>query len=132
MYSATIIPIGICVVLPIAVVLIIALTRMNSDNKRTQIILKAIEANNEIDADRLAESLRTSAKSAREMLYKRLYYGVSLTLLSVVLVALRLWSDDDKFALLVFIASGGALAFGIGNLVVYFVSRKYVDNSDKA
>lgn len=36
------VPIFVCVVLPVAVVLITSLTKINSDNRRTQIIIKAI------------------------------------------------------------------------------------------
>lgn len=40
---ATLVPIFICVVLPVAIVLIVFLAAMNSDNKRAKILIKAIE-----------------------------------------------------------------------------------------
>ena len=51
------IPISICVILPIAVVLIISLQKRNSDNKRAEVLLKAIETNKDIDVDRLTEAM---------------------------------------------------------------------------
>ena len=55
MLAEILIPISVCVILPIAIVSIISYVRMNSDNQRTQVLLKAIEANNNIDDDKLAE-----------------------------------------------------------------------------
>ena len=56
--TGLLVPIFICVVLPVAIVFIVSWVKMNGDNKRAQVILKAIESNNNIDADKLAESLR--------------------------------------------------------------------------
>lgn len=63
--TTALITISICVVLPIAIVLINSLTQINSDNKRAQIILKAIEANKNVDIDKLTESLKTPQKPTR-------------------------------------------------------------------
>lgn len=52
------VPIFCGAVLPIAIVLIVSLRKMNADNKRSQIIIKAIEANRDVDTDKLIESLR--------------------------------------------------------------------------
>lgn len=70
------VPIAVCMVLPIAIVLIVALTKMNGDNKRTQIIIKAIEANNNVDADKLVESLKKTNKTPHEVLSLRLLRGM--------------------------------------------------------
>ena len=56
--TATLVPIFVCVVLPVAVVAIIAATKMNNDNKRSKVLIKAIESNCGIDADNLAEALQ--------------------------------------------------------------------------
>lgn len=62
----TLVPIFICAILPMSIVLIVFLTIMNSDNKRAKVLIKAIEANNNIDTDRLAEALQRPRKSSRE------------------------------------------------------------------
>ena len=49
---AVLIPIFICVVLPVLIVWIVFRATMNNDNKRAEVLIKAIEANNGIDADR--------------------------------------------------------------------------------
>jgi hypothetical protein len=51
----TLVPISVCVVLPVAIVLINALVRVHGENKRTQLMLKAIEANKDVDINKLIE-----------------------------------------------------------------------------
>ena len=70
--TQTLVPIFVCVVLPIAIVLIVSLAKMNADNKRTQIILKAIEANRDVDTEKLIESMKKPEKTALQILNLRL------------------------------------------------------------
>ncbi|MCM1077410.1 MAG: hypothetical protein NC411_08640 [Bacteroides sp.] len=129
--EAIIIPIFICVVLPVAIVLIVSLTRINNDNKRTEVIVKAIEANNSIDVDKLAESLKKPQKSEREILNRRLLNGCIFTLIGIAMMTVGLTnyaiSDCDFSADPVtcpMLLGGVSLAVGISFLIVYFVSRK--------
>lgn len=123
----------ICVVLPIAVVLITALTKMNADNKRTQVIIKAIEANNDIDADKLADSLKKTQRTPLELLNLRLlrgcifsFVGLALAIVGVVNLANgALASSDPVTVPLMF--GGASLAIGLSYVVVYFVTRKQIN-----
>lgn len=132
--ESTLVPIFICVVLPVAVVLINSLTRMNAENKRTQIIIKAIEANKDVDPDKLLESFRTPQKSAREILNGRLLRGCMYSLIGVALAIVGIvnlatgteFRADPVTVPLVF--GGIALAIGISYLIVYYVTRKQVDS----
>lgn len=132
--ESILVPIFICVVLPVAIVLIVYLASMNSDNKRATILIKAIESGNGIDADKLAEALRKPRKSAREVLNLRLLRGCICTFLGLCLVIVAIvnmcgggdFSSDPVTVPLVF--STIPLAIGLGYLVVYFVTRKQVDN----
>ena len=132
--ESILVPIFICVVLPVAIVLIVYLASMNSDNKRASILIKAIESGNGIDADKLAEALRKPQKSAREVLNLRLLRGCICTFLGLCLVIVAIvnmcggadFSSDPVTVPLVF--STIPLAVGLGYLVVYFVTRKQVDN----
>ena len=56
------VPIFVCVVLPVAIIAIIFGASINSDNKRSQVLIKAIESNCDIDADKLAEALQKPKK----------------------------------------------------------------------
>lgn len=129
------VPISICVVLPIAIVLIIFMTAMNSDNKRTKVLIKAIEANNNIDADKLAAAFAKPRKTPLEILNKRLLRGCMFTFTGIVLIIVALVSlaYGTEFAndsvTLPMIFGGALLAIGLSYLVVYFVTRKQVNNT---
>lgn len=132
--TGILIPIFICVVLPVSIVLIISWVKINSDNKRAQVILKAIEANNNVDADKLAESLRKPKKSARELLNNRLLCGCigALSGLALVIVGLcnfatgMTFDSDSVTVPLVFGAP--LIAIGLSFLIVYLVTRKQVND----
>lgn len=130
-------PISICVILPIAVVLIISLAKMNADNKRSQILIKAIEANKDVDTDKLIESLKTPKKTAREILNARLLRGcmyslIGLGLVIVGIVNLLTGSDFNADPVTVpFIFGGISLAIGLSYLIVYYVTRKQVDSPEE-
>lgn len=135
--TATLVPIFVCVVLPIAVVLITSLTKMNNDNKRTQIIIKAIEANKDVDTDKLIESLKKPRKTAAEIRNTRLLLGCIFSLIGLCLVIVGIvnWlaTDVDAYldidtysdAVAIPLVFGGmSMAVGISYLIVYFVTRK--------
>jgi len=128
-----IVAISICVVLPVLIVLIIFLASVNSDNKRAQVLLKAIETNHDIDADQLAKALQKPQKSRRDILNRRLLRGCILSLMGVVLcieplVEVFTSTDDDGPKLDMFTLGGVLLAIGISYLIVYFVTRKQVND----
>lgn len=126
----------ICVVLPIAIVLIVHINSINRENKRAQVLIKAIEAGNGMDVDRLAEALNKPKKSAREILDRRLLRGCILSLIGLVLMVVGLvslftgeeLSSDSVSVPLIF--GGIALAIGVSYLIVYRMTRNEADSSD--
>jgi len=124
------------VVLPVAIVLIIAFNNIKADNNRAKVIIKAIEANNNIDADKLAESLKRPHKTAREILNLRLLRGcifglLGLAIITVGLVNLATGSEFGADPVTVPMVFGGAsLAIGASYLIVYFATRKQVIDSE--
>lgn len=130
---ATLVPISICVVLPIMIIYLITRQGINNDNKRAEIIIKAIEANNNIDADKLAEALGKQKKTPREILNRRLLYGCIFTLegigLSIAgIIGLCNGMEFGADPVSIPIISGMiCLALGISYLIVFFVTRKQVD-----
>ena len=69
------IPIGICVVLPIIVVRLITRERINRDNMRKDIILAAIEKNTDIDVEEMMKKLNGPKKLLKEKLMTKLLVG---------------------------------------------------------
>ncbi len=131
------VPIFCGCVLPIAIVLIIALRKMNDQNKRTQIIIKAIEANKDVDTDKLIESLKNPQKTPLEILNGRLLRGcmyslIGLGLIIIGIINLATGSDFSADPVTVPSIFGGiSLAIGISYLIVYFVSRKQYIPAEK-
>lgn len=126
----TLVPIFICVVLPIAIVLIVFIASMNSDNKRAEVLIKAIEYC--MDADKLAEALQKPKKTDRELLNLRLLRGcifsfIGIAICAVGFVALYSGSDFSADTVIVPMLFGGAsFAVGLSYIVVYFVTRRQV------
>ena len=83
--TATLVPIFVCVVLPVAIVAIVFAASMNNDNKRAKVLIKAIESNCGIDADKLAEALQKPKKTAREILNLRLLRGCIFSFIGIAL-----------------------------------------------
>jgi ABC-type Fe3+-siderophore transport system permease subunit len=125
--STTLVPIFICVVLPIAVVLITSIAKMNTENKRAKIIIKAIEANKDVDTDKLIESLK---KQPKDILNLRLLRGCIFSLIGIALAAVGLvnfatgsdFSADPVTIPMIF--GGISIAIGISYLIVWNVARK--------
>lgn len=132
---AVLIPIFICVVLPVLIVWIVFRAAMNNDNKRAEVLIKAIEANNGIDADRLADALGKPRKTAREILNLRLLRGCIFSLIGLGLFATALLANSNDFHPdnVVFPMLVGSISFAIGlsYLIVYFVTRKQVNASSE-
>ena len=128
------VPVFICAVLPIAIVAIFCRTRMNSDNKRAEVLIKAIESNFDIDADKLAEALSKPQKGARDILNARLLRGCVCTFLGMAGTIFGIWLVSSNSAPdaegCTFLVSAAFLAIGLGFLVTYFVTRKQVDKTE--
>ncbi|MDE6397564.1 MAG: hypothetical protein K2K84_09860 [Muribaculaceae bacterium] len=129
------VPIFVCVVLPVSIVLIISLQKRNSDNRRAQILLKAIEANKDLDVDRLTDAMSNGrvVMTPRELRNRRLLRGCMFTLVGIVLVTLGLClkidgMDLDYDSVFVPVMLGGcSLAVGVSYLIVYYVTRNQKD-----
>ncbi len=119
------VPIFVCVVLPVAIIAIIFGASINSDNKRSQVLIKAIESNCDIDADKLAEALQKPKKTAREILNLRLLRGCIFSLVGIAVCIIGIIAADTVTVPLIF--GGTSLAIGLSYLVVYFVTRKQIN-----
>ena len=132
--SHILVPIFVCVVVPIAVVAIAAATKINNDNKRAEVFIKAIESNCGINADKLAEALQKPKKTDREILNLRLLRGCAFSFIGIALCIVGIvslstgteFSADPVTVPLVF--GGASLAIGLSYLVVYFVTRKQIND----
>lgn len=123
------IPIAVCVVLPVMIVWLVTRSRQNETNKKTEVMLKAIEAGAPIDANLFQDSVR-KRKSVKERLLNRLMMAciASLTGIFVITVGLVTWfvygNVDGRQILSGILAGGIILAVGLALFIVFFVGRK--------
>ena len=117
------IPIGVVVVLPIAIVAIVFRSALASERNRKEIVLAVLEKNPDIDVEQLMKNLKKSEKLIKEKLLARLERGCLCCLMGVsfVLLYFFLGVQGEDFIIVV----GAALiAIGIAFLVSYFVGRR--------
>lgn len=122
------VPIFCGCVLPIAVVLIVQLRKRNSDNKRAEVLIKAIESGREVDADKMAEALGKPILTMQEQINLRLLKGCKYSLVGIALLILSalVTNNDNDITLVLLLAGSVALALGIAYLIVYFVTRRQI------
>ena len=119
------VPIFCGCILPIAIVLLVSLRKKNYDDKRAEILIKAIESGEEVDADKLAEALGKPRQTPLEILNARLLRGCLYTLIGLALVVVYfVWPDNNTNTLMsLILLSAISTAVGISYLIVYFVTR---------
>lgn len=128
------VPIFICAVMPVAIVFLVFYPKINSDNRRAQVLMKAIESGNSLDADKLAQALNapqetTPKRTPQEELNRRLHIGILGCLLGVALISVTLISDSylsDEMGFFFMLIGSLLAAVGLSYLIVYFVTRKQV------
>ena len=134
----TLVPLGICVVLPVLIVWLVTRTRQNETNKMTEIMLKAIESGATIDANFFKDAHKKQ-KSTKERLLNRLIWGCATSILGVGLAILGIvqwvnWNgttSNDSFVVPLFFA-GILLAIGIALFIGFFVGRKMLTKEMEA
>ena len=123
------VPLGCGCLLPIMVVWFSVRRRMNETNKRTEIVLAAIEKNPEMDIEEWMKKISPKQKLLKEKLLSKLLKGTLCALLGLGLVGFGAWlsyagrggTDNSVMA----ICAGLILfAIGIAFLVNYGVGKK--------
>ena len=120
------VPIFVCVVLPVTIVWLITRARQNETNRKTEVMLKAIEAGATVDANLFKNS--KDSLTIKERLLKRLTGGCIFSLMGVVFTIIGLVNrnmalDNDAFTIPV-LFGGIFFAIGVAHLVVFYVGRK--------
>lgn len=116
------IPIGVAVVLPVAIVAIVFKSALASDRNRKEIILAALEKNPSLDVEDLVKRMKKSNKLIKEKLLARLERGCLCCLMGVAFVLLYFFlSVQNEFLI---ITGAALIAVGIAFLVSYFVGRR--------
>ena len=118
----TLVPIGVAVVLPVAIVAIVFRSALASERNRKEIILAALEKNPNLDVEDLVKRMKKSNKLIKEKLLARLERGCLCCLMGVAFVLLYFFlSVQNEFLI---ITGAALIAIGIAFLVSYFVGRR--------
>ena len=127
--AAILVPIACGCVLPIAIILLSVRQKMNETNKRTEIMLAAIEKNPEMDIEEIMKKISRKPGLLKEKLLTKLLWGCLTTLLGIGLIGFgiflgenQLGGTDDPMTAICF----GLISLGVGIafLVNYFVGKK--------
>ena len=124
----TIVPIGICVVLPIIIVWLIMRRKTNETNKRTEVLLAVIEKNPDLDMEDLIRKMNPKSKTTKERLMGRLLWGLVFIAIGTSLLLSALYQDNlggagpEYFP--IYCGSGCLLLIGISFVAVFFISKR--------
>ena len=102
---------------------------MNKTNKRTQIVLAAIEKNPDMDIEELMKKISPKQKLLKEKLLSKLLWGSIVGLLGISFLVYGLLLDyrggmNSNDLIRIYFAGGILLAVGIAFLVNYLMSKK--------
>lgn len=117
------VPIGVAVVLPIAIVAIVFRSALASERNRKEIVLAVLEKNPDIDVEQLMKNLKKSAKLIKEKLLARLERGCLCCLMGVAFMLLYFFLGVQSEDLIV-VVGAALIAIGIAFLISYFVGRR--------
>ena len=124
----TIVPIGICVVLPIIIVWLIMRRKTNDTNKGTEVLLAVIEKNPDLDMEDLIRKMNPKTKTTKERLMSRLLWGLVFIAIGTSLLLSALYQDNlggagpEYFP--IYCGSGCLLLIGISFVAVFFISKR--------
>lgn len=130
-FENAILPIAICVGLPVSVVWLYLRSRINETNRRSELIKLAIENNSQVDIAKLVEQLngKQQARYLKFRLLRLLQAGCVLTGLGLGLMAYIMWmvfyaglpgTYADDLQTIMYIL----LFVGISLIIAFVVSKK--------
>lgn len=123
------IPISICVVLPVMIVWLVSRRRQNETNRKTEIMLKMIESGSVIDPNLFME--QHPKKTIKERLFRPLAVGCVFLFadLAIMLICGRYSIEAEDSAIL----TGAILtATGLALLVAFLVGYKLLSKEMEA
>lgn len=117
--------IAICFMLPLLIVVTVFVYKSYELRKKTDLVAKALEKGEYVDADKLIRALAPKRKTIRQKLYGRMKTGLffSFTGLSLILIGL-IDSSISDFTLYGCVV----LAIGLAAIASFFVGEYYLAN----
>ncbi|MBR5482160.1 MAG: hypothetical protein IKU85_10780 [Bacteroidaceae bacterium] len=124
-----IIPLSMCVAMPVMIVWIIFRKKTNDTNRRTEILLAAIEKNPDIDMEEFIRKMNPHNLTIKEKLLRRLLYGSILSTIGICFMGTALWMDykggmstNDLMGL--YLCGSFFFFVGLSIIAVFFISKR--------
>ena len=126
------IPIFICVVLPITIVWLVSRAKQNETNKKAEIMLRAIEAGVPVDLSQFNDDKKKPNKTVKQSLLEKLNGACITSLMGAAFLTFGIvryfnpaFGGEDMFLEDLLLPAGAImLAVGIGLFISYFVGKK--------
>ena len=129
-----ILPLFMCVAMPVTIVWLVMRTKQNETNKMAEIMLKAIETGTPLDHDLFKTQTQTfRKKSIKERLLGYLTaacillgLGSCLIILGIIFCLVNNYTYETEPSVMVLLPYFGGILFAVGAalLVVYFIRKK--------
>ena len=118
------VPIGVCVALPISIVYLILKRKIISENNKKEIILAALEKNADVNIEELVKKTSAPDKLLKEKLLKKLQWGLMTVVLGIGLLIYAILVSPDVDLQLYVVGSVALLAIGVSLLFTYLFGKK--------
>ena len=118
-----------CVFLPIISIMSVWLVmrnKANETNKRTEVLLAAIEKNSDLDIEDLIRKMNPKPKATKERLMNRLLWGLGFIAIgtSLLLSDIYVYIAGGVIGPVDLFTSGCLLLIGISFVAVFFISKR--------
>lgn len=127
----------ICVVLPVAIVWLVTFSRRHETDKKTEVLLKAIETGQKVDVGQLGP--RKETRTIKERLLSRLTAACVTALLGVAFLVAGLvfcikvsWFFRESIGPSLLVAGATLFSIGIALYLVYRTGRKMLKGEMEA
>lgn len=120
------VPIGICVALPISIVYLILKRKIISENNKKEIILAALEKNADVNIEELVKKTSAPDKLLKEKLLRKLQWGLMAVVLGIGLLiyAILVGNSLAVYLQLYVVGCVAILAIGVSLLFTYLMGKK--------
>ncbi len=125
--SETVMVLGICVALPVSVVLLVTKVLINNTNKRTELLLAALDKNPNLDVEEFLCKMAPRRKTIKDKLLRKLSVGAVLTLLGCGMAGVGTWAmvcQVGRNPHVLIIMAIPLLAVGIGLIINFLAGRR--------
>ena len=129
MLEDILIPISICVIMPITMVWLNLRSKKQADKNRTDIILAALEKNPNIDLEELMQKITPKSATLKEKLLKKLMWGSVISAIGLGFLGYALYMDvvggmpvEDMGRS--YFCGGITMLIGLAILLVFFISKR--------